>query len=390
MSSYWKLGNKVQGKGQLNTIKETLPGHKNLVAFSMSVPLSSSDPKIQKNAILSAAALAGPAIRSFEIWWDSSKKEVNIVIVSPINDMENFKQAFLDMYPSTEFVKMETISPSWFDPNKDYKIFDVGTQHGHNFAMFDQANAHKLITLVVNNIQLSKHAWIQFVFKSHNFNQHLQFMTHRINKKYDEMNHKTYISLTDQIIKTNPKPKEDPEKGFDFYNNYKILTKHATTKAQGNQMIISIRGIFEYSKDIDMDFNIIESVPFEIAQAIIDYLTKYEYPFDDFRNNGKKKNEITVKFDKKEKLQRYEILTKRLIPKPTAYLQKARSEYLEKTWTGKYRIRNPLPFLILNTSETSLLIHLPDPLVKNIKTTRGVTIPSKPPNKHGFKIGYPR
>ena len=79
MSSYWKLGNKVQGKGQLNTIKETLPGHKNLVAVSMSVPLSSSEPKIQKNAILSAAALAGPAIRSFEIWWDSSKKEVNIV-----------------------------------------------------------------------------------------------------------------------------------------------------------------------------------------------------------------------------------------------------------------------------------------------------------------------
>lgn len=386
---FWKLGNKTQSKGQLDTITETLSGHETIVAFSMSVPLSSSEPNIQKNAILSAAALAGPAIRSFEIWWDESKKEVNIIIVSPVNDMENYKQAFSDMYPSTEFIKMDTTIPEWFNPeSEEYKIFDVGTQHGHHFSVYDQANAHKLITLIANNIQLAKHAWIQFVFKSYNFNKHLQFINHRMNRKWAEINNKKYISTIDQIIQTDPKPREHPEKGFDFYNNYKILSKHATAKAQGNQMIMSVRGIFDYSKDIDLDFNIIESMPIENVKSTIDYLTKYEYAFKDFINHDKTKNTMKTKFTKTQTLQKYELLTKRLIPKPHAFLEKARNEYIDANWRGNYHQRKPLPFLILNTGETSLLIHMPDPLVKNIKTTRGVTIPSKPPNKDGFKIGY--
>ena len=66
------------------------------------------------------------------------------------------------MYPNVIFADLKSATPEWFDCKVKYQIFDVGTYHGHHTAVFDQTNAHQIITQMANTIQLSNYAWIQF------------------------------------------------------------------------------------------------------------------------------------------------------------------------------------------------------------------------------------
>ncbi len=100
------------------------------------------------------------------------------------------------MYPNIDFEDIEELQPEWFDKSEDYQIFDVGYRHDHFSIVFDQAKAHQIITQIANTIQLSKHAWIQLVFKSHSFVKELQSHSITLNNHYQSINGEYYLLST--------------------------------------------------------------------------------------------------------------------------------------------------------------------------------------------------
>ena len=95
-----------------------------------------------KKAILTLGGIVSAAVRSFEIWWDSTKQELNIMIISSEPDLDKFKQSLINAYPNIDFEDSDELVPDWFEKeNKnDYQIFDIGYEHGHFFTIFDQAS----------------------------------------------------------------------------------------------------------------------------------------------------------------------------------------------------------------------------------------------------------
>lgn len=404
MADRWRLGNRSKPKGQLADAKEFMPNNDNLRSLGVRVPINISDKESKDRASQSAHGLASPAIRSFEIQWDKSKKELDIVITASKDDIVPFQQIFTDMYPGVEFYEKDVV-PEWFDDtNEKYKFFDTGVYHGHYFAVFNKTKALQLMTHIANNIQLAEHAWIQFVFRTNSFSKHFQLVGRKLDKRWQQVNSKEYVSDTDALFSLNPKPKEHPDKGFDFSNHYKELRAHVKEKGQGSHVMMSIRGLVEHDEELELDFNLIESVPIEQVSANWEYVTKNEYGVSKFikdsrplkekkfalRKQKVEENQIKITGIKKQKFNRIEIFPKRLLPQPHGFLANAVAEYFEPSWLGmgKYRERKSPPFLMLILSEMPLVIHLPDPTVRNIQITRGATIPTKLTPKRGFVLGF--
>ena len=166
LGNYWSLSNTQKPKGQLDFTRDFL-GTTNRTEISccqVIVPISLD----AKNAIQSASNILGipsrnnnpyhNTIRSFEIWWDGTKKQLKIVLASHSpKDLESFKTAFLQMYPNAKYSSLKTIVPEWYPPviskERDYKIFDVSTYHGHYSTIFDKSNIH-YIQLILKQIIL--------------------------------------------------------------------------------------------------------------------------------------------------------------------------------------------------------------------------------------------
>ena len=340
----------------------------------------------KKEAVATAGGLVSAGIRSFEIWWDSTEKSLRFVLVGESRDISNFRQAFANMYPNAAFVDLKQITPEWFDVNQKYNVFDVGTYHGHYTAVFDQAKAHQIITQISNTIQLSKYAWIQFTFCHYPFNGFLRRHVSRLDDKNREIKAGKYLSNMEILVNPDKKPHDHPELGYDFANNYGGLQKHATLKMQSAHMLMSVRGLMQSDEDVNLHFDEIEALPVENIKSGHEHLTKFRYKYDDFYCHAKKP--LVKMHGSKEQFQRISLFTSRLLPDPRPFLDGALSKYFGKSWMGKYREREPLPFLILNLSEISLFIHLPVPATPNIDTTRGVLIPVKPSEKIGSSIGF--
>ena len=160
----WRLSQDIQSSGLLVDTDKFL-GSSNLQSCKIHIPTSMDIPK----AVQSLSGIVSVGIRSFEIWWDSEIQLLDVVIVASKPDLDKFKQSMINAYPNIDFEDMDYTVPKWFKKSNNHKIFDVGYQHGHFFAIFDKTKEHQIISQIANTIQLSNHAWIQFVFKSHSF-----------------------------------------------------------------------------------------------------------------------------------------------------------------------------------------------------------------------------
>ena len=152
----WKLANSDDPKGLLNTTKHFISPKNNLKACLVSIPTIMD----VKTAIDNIGGLISADTRSLEIWWNSEKQILDIVLVSTESDLDKFKQAFYNMYQNISYEDIDILQPDWFDDTKEYQLFDVGYKHGHFSTVFDQLKTHQLITQISNTIQLSKFAWL--------------------------------------------------------------------------------------------------------------------------------------------------------------------------------------------------------------------------------------
>ena len=414
MSKFWSLSNTEKQNGKLSDTRKFLgiTDKSKISCCQVIVPITMD----VKSAIFAASGLIGRSeknqwnntIRSFEVWWDSQKMELKIILASQSpEDLENFQTAFKTMYPNASFINLERIAPVWYSPtktneeNNQYQIFDVSLYHGHYSSRLNQSQNNITITQILNTIQLAKSAWIQFVFAPYNFTPYLRSHTNQLNKRIKYVKSKNYRSFIEELKEQ--KFHDNPETGFDFYNHYKILEKESAEKMQNSHVIMSVRGLVDNGSNQD-DFDVgsygsniynqgLTSLkPLDDIKCDYDHLTTFSYDYSKFYNKKKSKTAglpIKIAGNKKE-FQRISMFELRLIPSPRKPLENAINHYFTPNMiTGNYGFRKTLPFLILNPDEIANLIQLPDPVnTKNIKTTRNISLPSKQANKTGFNIGY--
>ena len=390
-TKYWSLSNVQKQKGQLDNTRDFLGLlDKSTISCCQVITPITID---VKHAILAASNLVSKSdknsylntTRSFEIWWDSSKKQLKIILASHSKqDLENFKISFGNMYPNASFVNLNKIIPDWYSPTKEkYEIFDASLYHGHYSNILDKTNSHQLITQIANTIQLADKACIQFVFAPYNFTPYLKSHLNRLNQKIKTVTSKKYRTWMDDI--TNKPSHENSENGLDFYNHYKNLQSDTAQKMQDSHVMMGIRGLIQ-SKN-----NSVNSLSFENVKSNYDHLTIYSYDYSKFYNKKSNIAGCPLKIlNQKKNFQRISMFELRLLPSPRKYLEKSIKDYFEQSIIfGDYKSRKPLPFLILNPSELSLFIHLPNPTTtKNLQTTRNVSLPSKQTNKIGLNMGY--
>ena len=378
----WHLANPKPVPGLLDQSDKFLGSKTELQACRISIPTTMDI----KTAINNVGGIISAEIRSLEIWWDSEKQELDIILVSSASDLEKLKQSFYNMYQNIDFDELEITEPVWFDEQKEYQIFDVGYKHGHFFTMFDQAKAHQLITQIANTIQLSKFAWIQLVFKNYSFTRELQSQSVNMKNHYQLVSKNDYFSTTDMIFSNKTEGREYPEKFGDFTSNFKILEKHNTLKTQSSHLILSIRGLIESDVDLDLDFSEIESIPVENIRSNFEHLTKNVYEPNNFYS--KEKPQYIKINGEKTKKQKINLFTDRLLVEPSPIVSKLVSNYTSKSFLGRYKTRNSPPFLLLTPAELSLFIHLPDSKTKHLTITRKQSMPQQQMNKEGFCLGY--
>ena len=393
MGNHWSLSNIQKPNGQLDSVRDFLGAvdKSKISCCQVIVPIT-----IDVNlAIHSASNILGlpsrnpyhNTVRSFEIWWDGTKKQLKLVLASHSpEDLKSFKIAFSQMYPNATYSNLETITPQWYSVSKDYNVFDVSTYHGHYNSCFDKSNTHGTITRIANTIQLVEFAWIQFVFAPYNFTPYLKSHHNQLNRRIKFVTSKKFRSWIDEIKDT--KPYENPENGMDFYNNYKTMQSDTSQKMQKSHVIMSIRGLLSSSEN---NKNNLESIPFEDIKSNYEHLTSYVYDYSKFYNKKPKKAGLPITISGiKRRFERLALFELRLIPSVRKPFENAISNYFNTSkFTGNYKIRKPLPFLILNNDEMSLFVHLPDAVTtKNLQTSRNISLPSKLTSKKGFNLGY--
>ena len=377
----WKLSNS-KNPGLLDQTERFVGTNTELKACFISIPTTMD----VKNAINNVGGIISAGIRSMELWWDSEKQQLHIVLVASTHDLDKLKQSFYNMYQNIDFEDIDYLVPDWFDKNKDYQIFDVGYKHGHYTTVFDQAKAHLLITQIANTIQLSKYAWIQLVFKNHSFVKELQSHSTNIKNHYKTVTANDYYSTSDMLFTSKTEGREHPEKFHDFATNFKVLEKHSTMKTQDSHVLLSVRGLVESNVDLDLDFSEIESLPVENIRSNFEHVTKNIYKYDNFYSE---KNPQYIKINsEKTKKQKIDIFPDRLLPDPTHQFPKIVNDYCSKSWSGKYKTRKSPPFLLLIPSELGLFIHLPNSTTKHLTITRKQSMPQQQMNKIGYCLGY--
>jgi len=202
----WHISNRKVPKGQLADVRRLIRGPERPSARSVIVPIESD----QQGAAGVAGGLAGDQIRSFEMWWDAAESKLRFVMIADERDADNFERAFQVMYPNAAFDGMRETVPSWFDRGSAYRVFDVGTRHGHYATVFDEPGGeHSLITRMASAIQSASHAWIQFVFVRFDCTPFLRTHMTRLDGRFMEINRGNYTSWGDEI--TGRKPRKHPE-----------------------------------------------------------------------------------------------------------------------------------------------------------------------------------
>jgi len=395
MESKWNLAVESKQSGHLNKVNvfTNSTNQKKNHKKSSSLPLQAVEIIIPinqdiKKAVTTAGNLISSSVRSFELIWDKKQNRLSFWLVSNQNDIIHYMDTFKSVYPNAEFVKLDHAIPKWFDPKTNYKIFDASVRHGNFFAVMDHQKIPVLITQISNTIQMAQHGWIQIVFQRHditnyinNFGKILDFMKKKVtNTKYRselESFFSDYVDLHNH-----------PEFNGDFARNYKTLKQHAESKTINPQMVMSIRGLINSDDELDFGFDVIENISMENIHAPFEHCTKNSYDdYTKFYNPNPKKAQYIRIGKRKTNYQRIDIFPLRLLPKPEGLIQKAIDNYAGTNIIGRYHTRKPLPFLLLNTSEMPLFIHLPDITVQHLHLTRGQILPRTSNDKLGFRLG---
>ena len=381
MARKWNLSNSKAPRGQLDQATRFFSTPKELAVCSVRIPIEVKVSDVEA----AVSGLISEHIQSLELWWDKKACSLRFVLATDRPNIDDLRQAFASMYPNASIDDMDRTIPEWFDPQSQYRIFDVGTRHGHYTAVFDNSKAHKLVTKIATAIQRFDHAWFQILFKEHDSTKFLSSHTSRLVARSKEIQSNRHQSLWD-IIQNN-KPHAHPEQGYDFANNFQGLLSHATMKKQGRHVILCMRGLLEGSADTDMNFGDIQTLPIGDIQSRYEHLVPFWYDYDKFYSDTK---ESIIKIPGRDTIhRRIDIFPMRLIPHPAQFLNKAKSEYFDKKWWGilGYRKRNPLPFLFLTVQEMPLFLHLPSHMVPNTDITRGAYMPQGNFEDTGASIG---
>lgn len=383
MGSWWRIANRSRQEGQLDHAKAFLPRTGELSACSVSPPMDMD----KKAAIDMAGALCSGRARSLEIWWDGPKHTLQIVLVAEAQDMGRFQAGVAGMYPGAAFSDMGRTTPEWYDPAASaYRIFDVGLRHGHYAAAYDTERVHQLMTQVAGSVQSYEYAWVQVVFARCDLTGPLDRHAQRLDARYKEIRRGNYLSFWEQVLHSNAKPHDHPDLGRDFMNNYPRLRRDALLKRQGGHILLSMRGMAQADSDVTLPLDGIGAPPAGGSGTAYEHLTTYPYKYDRFYSD-KKKSRIRLR-GQKDASQRIAIFESRLLPAPARLLEEACSVYFDKGWSGGYRQRPPLPFVILAPSELLLFAHLPDPSTPNMGITRGAPPPPRPSGKAGAGLGF--
>lgn len=226
----WKLANPNTPDGLLDDTRNFLNSKNKLKACLVSIPTVMD----VKTAIDNIGGIISADTMSLEIWWDSTKQTLDIILISSVSDLDKFKQAIYNMYQNVDFEDADDLNPEWFDSEKEYQIFDVGYKHGHFSTVFDLSKTHQLITQVSNTIPLTKYAWIQLVFRNHSFVKELQTHSTNLKNNYNLITNDEYFSTSDLLFSNKTTGGEHPEKYDDFATNYKLLENHTTAKTQSS------------------------------------------------------------------------------------------------------------------------------------------------------------
>lgn len=391
MAKKWHLAITKKQEGQLDKVIEFKDNEnydiepKEFQAVEIIIPIKQDI----KKAVTAAGNLASSySIRSFEMVWDKEQNRLSFWLVSKKSDIEHYVDSFRSAYPNAEFIQLEQNVPQWFEPYKEnYKVFDVSVRHGHFFAVMDYQKTPILITQISNTIQMSQRGWIQFVFQRYDATSIVNMLGRRFDSMRKKVTNTNHLSTLEMIISENKKPHEHPEFHADFARNFKTLKQHAETKTINPHVIMSIRGLVKSNDDLDFRFDVIENLSMENIHTTFEHCTKNPYDYSKFYNPEEKKADY-IKINKnKTNNQRISIFPLRLIPEPEKLLKRAMNRYVDTNFWGSYHTRKPLPFLLLNTSELSLFVHLPDVTVQHLHLTRGQTLPRTNNDKTGFRFG---
>jgi hypothetical protein len=394
MGSKWNLAIGTKQSGTLDDITEfDSPIQKKNQKESSSLSLRAVEIIIPinqdiKKAVITAGNLISSSARSFELIWDKKQNKLSFWLISNVSDITYYVDTFKSVYPNAEFIHLDYITPKWFDPRTNYKIFDASVRHGNFFAVMDHQKTPALITHISNTIQMAQQGWIQFIFQRHDITNHIHNFSYALDSMKRKISNTKHRSGIESVLSDYIPSHDHPEINGDFARNYKKLKHHAESKMINPQMIMSIRGLINSDDDLDFGFDVIENISLENIHAPFEHCTKNSYDdYAKFYNSDPKKAKY-IKINKRNtNHQRIDMFPLRLLPKSEELIQKAISHYVGTNIFGRYSTRKPLPFLLLNTSEMPLFVHLPDVTVKCLRMTRGQTLPRVSHDKLGFRLG---
>ena len=280
MSRYWKLANRRQPDGVLSKTDNFVCNSFPLRCVKVGVPTEID----AKRALANVGQLASVyTIRSLEMWWDSRHGEkLDIVLVSSADDVNTYKRDFLQVYPNATFEESSILMPEWYDPAaaKDaYQIWDVGYRHGHLSAVWETRTEQDVITRLCNTIQQASCAWIQITFGARSFVGELQSLMSELRSQHKTVNASDYVSTYDMLSVTE-KLHDHPEKGKDFATHFSMLESHTDQKAQGEHVMVSMRGLLKAERDIRLDLSGVRSVPMQTRS--FEYLVQNQYEWPKF------------------------------------------------------------------------------------------------------------
>ena len=407
MSKIWKISNTRKQRGMLGELTNFIGQGSKRQAMLVSIPFSFDESLIRH----AAGNLASDTVRSFEMWWDGSAKKLYTVLVTLPDDAQIYKQAFLNVYPSSAVSPLKTSSPQWYERSIPYKIFDIGYYHGHFGAVFKEDEAQWVISNLASTIQTARYAWIQVVFCRYNFTALLHRHVNYIAKKHREIEQNidntggiigniitpgmiegmkinfSGSQRSKSVMANSSTKKEHPEKNGDFQNNYRLLDADSVKKRQGPHIMVSIRGLVDTGTISEI--NVMDSISFEPVRCTYDYLTTYGYNHQNFYQRDPEKATY-INIERQQTMhQRIDLFPLRLLPDVGKIKHDVVRTYTQKTLGGKYKIRRSPPFIIALPNEMATYLHLPKPTTPNLAdTTRGAIMPTQQINKPGFNIGY--
>ena len=447
MGSYWRLANRKQPAGMLDRTNRFVGNNNNgggggggIRCMTVGIP-TAIDPK-RAAANVGQLASAG-CIRSLEFWWDGRRGEkLDVVLATAGGDMDAYTSDFQAAWPNAAFEPAGSAVPDWFAPADAaagaYQIWDAGYRHGHLSAVFDTRTEQDVITRMCGAMQQAACAWVQIVFVQRSFVPELQQLTAALRAHNKLVGSSDHYSASDLMSVSEQGGRDHPEKGRDFATHYPTLASHTDQKAQGEHVMVSVRGLLRADRDIRLDLSGVCSVPMQTRS--FEYLVRNEYNHVKFlegeiriagwpgggrdgRRNEKaagaaggsgssigawwqedENNKDDRRPPKKKwwhreggrrarqkewKGGRLDMFAQRLLPDPAEFGRVAARYVARSFWgAGGYRARPSPPMILMTLPELGLLVRLPDTTTPNLTITRRQQIPQQQLEKTGFCLGF--